>query len=374
MRAFTLKIPFVFAAVVALCAPLHAATLFGLVDTGELFASGDGGVTWAARSALPASDAIAIGAGETSDELFLATRSGTVYRSTDTGVSWTAVGAVPAADVVAMLSRSDGSILLLTETGILRRSDDNGATFTSVATLTASNHVSLTADDGGGNLYALTRTGEVLKSADGGISWATVGVVTTPDAVEIRTVGLILYVLTGTGNVARSADQGVSWTTVGTISQVHMSGMTRAPGHLVATTSEGLVAASADGVSWSFVGSINQLSVVALGNDLPKATGIPGDRPPTFSAFELTALWPNPARGSAHPTTVSFYLPRPDGVALELYNIEGKLVAHRPREFFTVPGKHRIAWRAGELSSGIYFVRLTTGTGLTAHRKLAVVR
>ena len=34
--------------------PVRAATLFGLVDTGELFASDDGGVTWTLRFELAA--------------------------------------------------------------------------------------------------------------------------------------------------------------------------------------------------------------------------------------------------------------------------------------------------------------------------------
>ncbi|MFQ5511978.1 MAG: T9SS type A sorting domain-containing protein [Candidatus Krumholzibacteriia bacterium] len=364
----------VFAVLVAFRTQAYGATLFGLVDTGELFASGDGGVTWTVRSALSTPDAIAIGAGETADELFLATRSGTVYRSTDTGVSWTAAGAVPASDVAAMLSRTDGSILLLTETGILWRSDNDGATFTSVATLTAPDHVSLTADDGGGNLYALTRTGEVSRSSDGGTSWVTGGAVTTPDAVEIRTMGQTVYVLNSTGNLARSADLGVNWTIVGAISQVHVASMTHVPGGLVATTTEGLIASSADGTNWSVVGSINQLNVMALGNDVPKATGITGE-PPTIQAFQLKRLWPNPISGRGDATTtVSFHLTGPDAVAVGLYNIGGKRIAHRAREFFAVPGEHRITLNAGRIPSGIYFVRLTTGSGLTAHRKLTVVR
>ena len=87
----------ILAFVVVCASSFHAAsgaTLFGLVDTGELFASDDGGVTWTVRSTLAVSDAIAIAAGESSDELFMATRSGLVYRSGDGGLNWTAIGAV----------------------------------------------------------------------------------------------------------------------------------------------------------------------------------------------------------------------------------------------------------------------------------------
>ena len=44
-------------------APGHASTLFALVDTGELFASDDQGITWTVRSVLPVSDAVGLIAG-----------------------------------------------------------------------------------------------------------------------------------------------------------------------------------------------------------------------------------------------------------------------------------------------------------------------
>src|SRR5262245_65748057 len=78
-----------------------ADTLFGLIDTGELYASVDGGAHWSFRSALPARDAVALAAGTTSAELFLATESGFVHCSVDAGMTWTAVGSVPASDVAA---------------------------------------------------------------------------------------------------------------------------------------------------------------------------------------------------------------------------------------------------------------------------------
>ena len=73
-------------------------------------------------------------------------------------------------------------------------------------------------------------------------------------------------------------------------------------------------------------------------------------------------------------TSFSFTLPEADVVAIELYNIEGKLVRRRPPEKFSESGEHLIQWDPGKLASGVYFARLVTGDGLRAHRKLAVVR
>jgi hypothetical protein len=351
----------------------RAATLFGLVDTGELFFSADGGATWSVKGTLPVSDAVAVAAAESSDELLLATRSGLVFRSVDAGMNWTAVGAVSASDVVDMAIRTNGDIFLLSATGTVWRSQDNGATFTTIATLTASNFVSLTGDAGGGNMFALTETGEVSRSVDFGAVWNTVGVVTTPDAVDIRAAGLDLFVLTGTGNIAMSTDMGATWLTVGTISQVHMVGLTTNGGGLVAATEEGLVAISGDAATWTFTGSINQLTVVAIGNDTPNITGI-GDQPPRFSTFRVRSVWPSPGRGNGDPIAISIELPAAARVTLEAYNVAGQLVSRRAPQALPRADVYTIRWNVEAHSTGMYFIRVVTDSGLKAHAKFVVVR
>ena len=365
-------VPVVALSIVAGFVPADAATLFGIVDTGELFTSDDGGASWNPQSTLPVSDAVAIAAGETSDELFMATTSGSIYRSSDGGTSWMGAGVVPASDVVDMAIRNNGDIYLLSKKGSLWLSDDDGATFTAIATLPASNHVSLAGDVGGGHLYVLTETGEVARSSDFGTTWDVVGAVTTPDAVAIRPMGLVLYVLTGTGDVAKSADAGATWVMVGTISQVHMTGLTTDGTNFAAVTREGLIATSGDAVNWSFVGSINQLDVVAIGNDIPTITGV-RDQGPAFSRLRVRSLWPNPARGDGDLVSVMLETAGSDEVAFELYDVAGRLVGRREPREFAGPGVHTAQWDVGNLASGVYLVRLTAASGASARTKLTVI-
>jgi photosystem II stability/assembly factor-like uncharacterized protein len=351
--------------------PASGATLFGLVDTGEIYASIDGGFTWSVRSTIAASDAVGIAAAETGNELFLITRSGIVYRSTDAGVNWTAVGAVASSDVVDMLIRHNGDIFLLSRTGILWQSTDDGETFTAHSTLTASNLVSITAD-GSANLYVLTQTGEVARSVDEGATWNTVGVVIVCDAVEILAADSDLYVLTGTGDIARSIDQGVNWTIIGTISQVHMRSLTLSGDDLIATTSEGLITSSVDGTSWSWVGSINQLTVEALGNDTPSTTSIGPDGPPPITVLHQN--YPNPFNPT---TTIRFDLPRAEHVRLCVYNVKGELVTTIVDQHMT-EGRKEVVWTATgyhgtAVASGIYFYRLVAGDFVQT-RKMVLLR
>jgi len=272
-----------------------------------------------------------------------------------------------------MAIRTNGDVFLLSATGTLWRSQDDGVIFGAIATLTASNHVSLTGDAGDGNMYALTRTGEVARSSDFGVIWTTVGTIATSEAVDIRAIGQTLYLLTGSGDVARSTDSGATWMMVGTASQVHMVALTPHQAGLTAVTKEGLVATSSDATSWSFVGSIDQLTVVAIGNDTPTITGIP-DQPPRLPEFLIRSLWPNPVGSLGESVTISFDLPRALSVSVETYDVLGQLVAKQALGFYEGAREQLLNVDVRSLSSGVYYIRLVTSSGLTAKKKLTIIR
>jgi len=348
----------------------RATSLFGLLDTGELYRSTNSGVSWSAIGAIPVRDAVGLAAGSSSSELYLVSRSGTVYRSTNGGTSWGAVGAVAASDVAGFTLTPFGNVLLLTSTGTLYSSSNQGATFTAIAALAGSDWVGL-ARGPLGRLYALTKTGQVAESQDQGATWATVGVITTSGAVAMRRLGAQLFVLASTGEVYRSLNYGVSWIAVGALSQGSMSALVDLGAQLVAAMKEGEVASSANGASWTWIGAINQLDVVALGTDAPQVTGVVDEEsPPKFSA---AAPYPNPRVG-AGGATFGFTVPAPDRVRLELYDAQGRFLAALPFETIATGGAHAIRWEPASLSAGTYIVRLATESGHTAQTKWTFLR
>jgi hypothetical protein len=80
--------------------------------------------------------------------------------------------------------------------------------------------------------------------------------------------------------------------------------------------------------------------------------------------YRLLSNYPNPFNAA---TIISFDLPAPDEVKLEVYNLLGQKMAtlvDRWRE----AGHHAVNWDASSYSSGIYFYRLTTGSKVFTKR------
>jgi photosystem II stability/assembly factor-like uncharacterized protein len=339
------------AALVVPAAHSYAATLFGLVDTGELYESADGGVSWSIRSTLPVSDAIALAAGATSNDLFLVSERGAFYRSANAGMSWSAISTVTASDVSAFVA-TDIRFVLVTRSGTVYTSADQGDSWSAVGTITASDIVSVTFD--ASVYYALTATGTVYRSNDAGASWAAVGAVSISNAVDIVAFSGDLWVLTAAGDLAKSADAGATWTFVSTLSQLGMTTLIRGENELVSSTAGGEIAASAAGASWSWRGVINQLTVRSLATDIPAVTGIDRAGPRSLA---FSAPWPNPARESF---SFALDLDRDALVRVDLYDMAGRLVARPLPESRLNAGRTVRIWQQ-QLEPGIYHLRAREG-------------
>jgi hypothetical protein len=74
------------------------------------------------------------------------------------------------------------------------------------------------------------------------------------------------------------------------------------------------------------------------------------------SDFALHPVYPNPFNPSA---TISFDIPDVSLVALNVYDVKGALVETLLQENMK-PGKHHYNWEPQGLSSGVYFMKLTT--------------
>jgi hypothetical protein len=94
---------------------------------------------------------------------------------------------------------------------------------------------------------------------------------------------------------------------------------------------------------------------------------------PTLSAaskyFRLAQNFPNPFNST---TQIEFMLPSTQRVSLRLYDVLGREVAVIMNEIQTA-GRHRLAFDASGLSSGVYLCRLEAGEMIQT-RKMVLVR
>jgi hypothetical protein len=189
--------------------------------------------------------------------------------------------------------------------------------------------------------------------------------------VTVRAADGACFTLTDAGLTYRSLDQGGTWTAVGTVSQVGMTALTPLGSDLVAVSGEGLVARSTGGTAWTWVGTVNQLNVVALANDTPQTIGVP-EAPGNALRLLLAPPRPNPLR-SGEVVTLEFSLPEDDRVAVDLLDVRGRLVGSRPPESFPASDAVGMRWNAGDLPSGVYFLRLSGQSLGSSSRRLVVI-
>ncbi|MEX2116962.1 MAG: CHRD domain-containing protein [Bacteroidota bacterium] len=86
--------------------------------------------------------------------------------------------------------------------------------------------------------------------------------------------------------------------------------------------------------------------------------------------FRLLQNYPNPFNPA---TTVAFSLTRTEKVTLRVYNLLGQVVA-TPLNEVRGPGTHTIVFEASGLTSGVYFYRLETSTGLVETKRMVLIR
>ena len=77
----------------------------------------------------------------------------------------------------------------------------------------------------------------------------------------------------------------------------------------------------------------------------------------TANNFKLHSAYPNPFNPS---TKIRFDLTEVDMVSMDIFDISGRQVATLINEIM-IPGSHEVNWNPGELSSGVYLIKLNAG-------------
>jgi len=150
------------------------------------------------------------------------TESGTIYESTDGGVSFTGLAVITASNCVSLARGPLGRLYVLTRTGELYESPDNGTTWTPLSAISVSNAV--TVGRKVAELFVLTETGEIYRSLNYGVSWLPIGAITASNMSVMVASGSALLAGARTGEVYQSSG-GATWTPVGAVNQLNLVSM-----------------------------------------------------------------------------------------------------------------------------------------------------
>jgi hypothetical protein len=310
----------------------------------------------------------------------LAGGSGVIYRSQTFSRQWKeayngGIGATNAIATSGMVFMS-GTVWAGGETGVfapwIAKSNDGGETWeVSYPDLKGDNACnSLAIHTMSSNIVYAGMEGAVVKTTDAGKTWDYTSLRNTPvyfyglalapeDLDHIYAGGLIAN--PNSWALWESFDAGLNWKEIPPpvlITPVVVSGITS----IVAdrySTNVIYLATLGHGV-WKYTSQITRVE----------------DRPGWVAPENFTLLqnYPNPFNPE---TLIRYRLSSPQQVRLEVYNLQGRLIATLINQMQT-PGEHSVRWNAretaGELApSGIYLYRLRVGTKHIATRKMILL-
>ncbi len=302
----------------------------GILD--GVWVSHDSGITWSHTLSSPVpkvdNQCYQIET-STAGTVFAATQYG-LFQSTDHGQSWQPdTFGLPKTKAEAVIVGGDGSVYAEDGSEQLYRSSNDGFSWSKIGS-----SAGITAETSSGIFFELTRL--LSRSQDSGQHWQSLSV---PDANTSRTLFSVyldshgyLYASTDSG-IYRSNDNGDTWSSISNGFQDPTASRLSSATRVCEDRRNGIFYAASRGQG-VFLG-LRDASVL---RNNEQAT-----RPALSNA-------PNPF---ATQTNISFTLPEPGVVALELRNTMGEIVWSQPLNYLEA-GTHTVSIEPVGLASGNY--------------------
>ena len=245
---------------------------------------------------------------------------------------------LPWSNELTAVAISNESVATVVGNGIIARTTDGGFTWSKqVSNAFGMRSVAFWGSDLG---VAVGDGGALMRTTNGGATWTQQVSSTTSSLKGVWTPNGTTFFAVGVGGaVVTSNNGGSTWTGVATTAvqdlyAIHFSDVDRGTivgdkGIVLRTVPSGIISSAED--------------------DHRSST--------TPSEFSLAQNYPNPFNGM---TLIEFELSRTTTVVLEVYDLLGRRVATLLDEVKS-PGLYRVRWDAKNLSSGVYFYRLSVG-------------
>jgi hypothetical protein len=403
----------------ALCFAVSQRNLFAGTSDSGVYLSTNNGTSWTSvNNGLPRAQGRFLPrvSGFAVIDTNIIAGGGGVFLSTNSGANWTWVN--NSLNVMALAVSGTNLFAGTYNKGVFLSADggtswaaDNGG-LTKFSSLWGYHTIGCFASNGENVFIGTTgHTGfyghGVFLSTNNGTNWTAVneGLPSYPEAGDSATFGGILclavsgsniFAGTGEDGVYHSTDNGAHWTAANTgLTDTTVNALVVSGTNLFAGTNGGVFLSTNNGTSWTAVnGSLTDHPVSALavsGDILFVGTPITfaGDykggvwrRPLSEMVtsvehiagrlprmFELCQNYPNPLNPS---TTIKYNLPKSAEVRLGVYDVLGREVSMLVNEKMDA-GVHEVKFEASDLSSGLYFYRLSVGDFVQS-KKLMILK
>lgn len=336
-------------------APIEIFSIFGTSPTGPIYLltdslrkSTDDGTSWITVNTPLSSPHLWFIEADFAGNIYTETGvlgGGASYRSEDEGVTWIQIG-VPQAWLLDITFDNQGNTYAIYQGNLpsgtrdLYKSTNNGDTWTEITT--TPDQLTLIYSAANGFLYAAGYTNPGLhRSTDDGATWTEIFNQGIRDIAEASNGDLYIAVY-GAG-VYKSEDNGTNWVLVN-------EGLTLLQTIELAFNNDGYlyVLSEEGGLSYNFKIFRSITPVILVTVDEPSAQ---------ILTYSLEQNYPNPFNPT---TTIRFSVPERSFVTLKVFNILGNEVAELVNGNISA-GEYEIPFNASELSSGVYFYKITAG-------------
>jgi photosystem II stability/assembly factor-like uncharacterized protein len=328
-----------------------------------IFRSDDGAASWQ-QSGL-AGESISQIVSPAGAAVLLATGSGTLYASRDGGKTWASVPGLPPVTLVAIDPREPSTAYVGAENTAIWKSTDAGSSWQRLSATPGgwgplvfafdSRAIYVMAFDNLDNLYKL------YKSSDGGISWGTVSSpIPYPTTIAAGAAPGVVYT-GGLVRFCRSADSAATWTCSPfpqfptRIVEVPADGAGAAP--RILASSQGAVYASGDGgATWTSAnGELRSLGYVeALASDASGSLVLAGTETQVFRSQDRGDSWA-PASAGLHSSWIEALAIHPHDPSTVWAAAAGFAGSPKSGLFRSADGGH--SWSPGNGPASSPFIR-----------------
>ncbi|HOP50162.1 MAG TPA: choice-of-anchor A family protein [Ignavibacteriales bacterium] len=327
---------------------IDGSTYYAAYEKGIVYST-NGGIDWQFVGDLNIKNNDVRSLLKVNNKLFAAVWGKGIFVSTDNGITWSKSGDIEVEAVQALAKDSKNNIYAATFGGGIFKSTDLGANWNKLDI--SYRHIWCLGVDNSDNVFAGSFGNGVYYSSNEGNSWTILNNSLTGEYIYSITVD-------DSNRVFASAwNNGIYQVNVNNSNPNSMPMVLGLKGV---------------GVTSIFYDNDEIYAATENGNlyvlNLKKVVGIKNSNDNKKYNFNLQQNYPNPFNPG---TKISFEIPTSGNVVLKIYDINGKEVSTLINKFMSA-GSYSVDFNASDLTTGVYFYRLSLGNSIMTKKMILV--